>query len=87
MAGGSHAASDHCEPPAGGLVLADVDGAFKRWFDTAPGSIVVLRPDRIVAAVCTPWQLNRTLRALAQRLRIDRDALAAAPAVRIEEAA
>ena len=75
------------EPPAGGIVLADIDGAFKRWFDTAPGSIVVLRPDRVVAAVCTPWQLNRTLRELARRLHIDPDALAPARPVRIEEAA
>jgi 3-(3-hydroxy-phenyl)propionate hydroxylase len=73
------------EPPSGGLVLADVDGAFKRWFDSAPGSIVVLRPDRIVAAVCTPWQLDRTLRVLAQRLSVGPNA--PAPAVRIGETA
>jgi 3-(3-hydroxy-phenyl)propionate hydroxylase len=59
------------EPPHGGIVLADVDGAFKRWFDDAPGGIAVLRPDRIVAAVCQPWELNATLKALAQRLRLD----------------
>jgi 3-(3-hydroxy-phenyl)propionate hydroxylase len=63
------------EPPAGGIVLADVDGAFKRWFDTASGSIVVLRPDRVVAAVCDPWQLGATLRELARRLHIDATAL------------
>jgi 3-(3-hydroxy-phenyl)propionate hydroxylase len=58
------------EPPADGVVLHDADGAFKRWFDAAPGSIVVLRPDRVVAACCTPWQLNRTLRELAARLHL-----------------
>lgn len=58
------------EPPAQGRVLWDIDGTFKRWFDAAPGAIVVLRPDRVVAAVCTPWQLNRTLRTLAARLHL-----------------
>ena len=56
------------EPPAQGRVMADIDGSFKRWFDEAPGAIVVLRPDRVVAAVCTPWQLGETLRELAARV-------------------
>jgi 3-(3-hydroxy-phenyl)propionate hydroxylase len=59
------------EPPQGGVVLSDVDGAFKRWFDEAPGGVVVLRPDRIVAAVCQPWELNDTLRVLADRMQLD----------------
>jgi 3-(3-hydroxy-phenyl)propionate hydroxylase len=75
------------EPPEGGLVLADTDGTFKRWFDAAPGSVVVLRPDRIVAAVCTPWQLDATLRELARRLRIDLSALDAPRTLPLEEAA
>ncbi|MEN9316175.1 MAG: hypothetical protein RIS35_2568 [Pseudomonadota bacterium] len=58
------------EPPVDGSVLADVDGAFKRFFDTAPGSIVVLRPDRVVAAVCQPASLGSTLRTLAGKLRL-----------------
>jgi 3-(3-hydroxy-phenyl)propionate hydroxylase len=60
------------ERPRGGVVLADVDGAFKRWFDEAPGGVVILRPDRIVAAVCKPWELNETLRALADRMHLER---------------
>jgi 3-(3-hydroxy-phenyl)propionate hydroxylase len=64
------------DPPQGGIVLSDVDGAFKRWFDDAPGGIVVLRPDRVVAAVCRPHELNETLRTLAQRMQLD---LSAAP--------
>jgi 3-(3-hydroxy-phenyl)propionate hydroxylase len=59
------------DPPNGGVVLADVDGAFKRWFDEAPGGIVILRPDRIVAAVCKPWELSETLRTLARRMSLD----------------
>jgi 3-(3-hydroxy-phenyl)propionate hydroxylase len=59
------------DPPNGGVVLADVDGAFKRWFDEAPGGIVILRPDRIVAAVCKPWELSETLRTLARRMSLE----------------
>src|SRR4029453_3642577 len=59
------------EPPGGGVGLADVDGAFKRWFDEAPGGIVILRPDRIVAAVCKPWELSETLRTLARRMSLE----------------
>jgi 3-(3-hydroxy-phenyl)propionate hydroxylase len=58
------------EPPSQGLVMSDLDGTFKRWFDDAPGAIVVLRPDRVVAAVCTPWQLGDTLRRLADALSL-----------------
>jgi 3-(3-hydroxy-phenyl)propionate hydroxylase len=59
------------EPPHGGVVLADAEGAFKRWFDEAPGGVVILRPDRIVAAVCKPWELSDTLRDLARRMQLD----------------
>jgi 3-(3-hydroxy-phenyl)propionate hydroxylase len=71
------------EAPQGGVVLADTEGAFKRWFDEAPGGIVILRPDRIVAAVCKPWELSDTLRELARRMQLDlsdRPATAAEPA-------
>ncbi len=54
--------------PAGGEVLGDRDGDFKRWFDGAPGAIIVLRPDRIVAAVCAPWALEQTLVSLASAM-------------------
>ena len=53
------------------MVLADIDGAFKRWFDEAPGGVVILRPDRIVAAVCKPWELSDTLRTLARRMSLE----------------
>jgi len=78
------------EPPQGGIVLADTDGAFKRWFDEAPGGVVIVRPDRIVAAVCKPWELNETLRALADRMHLDRSvapALEQTQVVALREAA
>lgn len=59
------------EPPQGGVVLADTDGAFKRWFDQARGGVVILRPDRVVAAVCKPWELGDTLRELARKMQLD----------------
>jgi 3-(3-hydroxy-phenyl)propionate hydroxylase len=58
------------EAPAGGVVLSDVEGAFKRWFDEAPGGVVILRPDRVVAAVCEPWELSETLKRLARTMSL-----------------
>lgn len=54
--------------PARGQVLADRDGDLRRWFDTAPGSVLMLRPDRVVAAVCMPCELEACLEALAEVL-------------------
>ncbi|MGB3067029.1 MAG: bifunctional 3-(3-hydroxy-phenyl)propionate/3-hydroxycinnamic acid hydroxylase [Ottowia sp.] len=54
--------------PAGGEVLADRDGELRRWFDTAPGSVLLLRPDRVVAAVCMPCELDACLKELAKVL-------------------
>jgi 3-(3-hydroxy-phenyl)propionate hydroxylase len=70
------------EPPAGGMVRSDVDGTFKRWFDTAPGGVVLLRPDRVVAAVCQPWELGSTLRTLAQKMSLQVAGASAAPALK-----
>ena len=56
------------EPPQDGIVVTDRDGDLRRWFDVAPGSVVILRPDRIVAAVCKPCDLDATLDALAKAL-------------------
>jgi 3-(3-hydroxy-phenyl)propionate hydroxylase len=75
------------EPPQGGIVLADTEGAFKRWFDDAAGGVVILRPDRIVAAVCKPWELSDTLRTLAERMQIDRAGAATAAVRELREAA
>jgi 3-(3-hydroxy-phenyl)propionate hydroxylase len=64
------------EPPQNGVVLADVDGSFKRWFDEAPGGVVILRPDRVVAAICKPHELSDTLRLLAGRMHLELSARA-----------
>jgi hypothetical protein len=49
--------------------------------------VVVLRPDRVVAAVCTPWALNRTLRELARRLHVDATRFALPTPIPLQEAA
>jgi len=53
------------EPPRDGIVVHDVEGAFKRCFDDLAGGVVILRPDRVVAAVCKSYELSDTLRRLA----------------------
>ncbi|QJW85833.1 hypothetical protein HK414_16260 [Ramlibacter terrae] len=58
------------EPPAGGIVVADAEGGFRAWFDAAPGSVVVLRPDKVVAAVCNPCELDDVLAQLARVLHL-----------------
>src|SRR5690606_11229408 len=58
-------------PPRDGMVLGDIDGSCKRWFDDITGSVIILRPDRIVAAACQPWQLNDVLRQLSRRMHIN----------------
>jgi 3-(3-hydroxy-phenyl)propionate hydroxylase len=39
-------------------VVGDEGGELKTWFDGQGGSVVVLRPDRFVAAVCRPLDLS-----------------------------
>jgi 3-(3-hydroxy-phenyl)propionate hydroxylase len=49
----------------GSLVLEDVDGAFRDWLLARPGEeVIVLRPDRYVAAVCDRQGLESTTQAL-----------------------
>lgn len=57
------------EAPGAGegvTVVGDVTGALKRWFDTRPTPVVVLRPDRFVAAACLVQETSATLDALAR---------------------
>jgi 3-(3-hydroxy-phenyl)propionate hydroxylase len=39
---------EEAEPDDGVLVVGDVDGSLKRWFDAHPESVLLVRPDRIV---------------------------------------
>jgi 3-(3-hydroxy-phenyl)propionate hydroxylase len=47
------------------VAVEDVDGAFRDWLLSRPGDeIIVLRPDRYVAAVCDRHRLESTTEAL-----------------------
>ncbi|WP_084545062.1 bifunctional 3-(3-hydroxy-phenyl)propionate/3-hydroxycinnamic acid hydroxylase [Derxia gummosa] len=48
------------------LVVGDEQGRLKEWFGSHPGAVVVLRPDRFVAAICHPVRINETLAAVAR---------------------
>jgi 3-(3-hydroxy-phenyl)propionate hydroxylase len=59
-------------PPTGTMAetLEDVDGAFRDWLLAAPQrSIIVLRPDRYVAATCAPAELEDTTRQLRRLMK------------------
>ncbi len=54
----------------GTVVLDDVDGAFRDWLSSNPSrEVIVLRPDRYVAAACQRDRLIEITRSLAARLR------------------
>jgi len=46
------------------------DGALKDWFDLRRGSVVVLRPDKVVAAICEASNISETIHRLADRLSL-----------------
>ncbi|MDB5840155.1 MAG: 3-(3-hydroxy-phenyl)propionate hydroxylase [Herminiimonas sp.] len=46
-------------------LIADAQGRLKEWFGSHPSSVVFLRPDRFVAAMCKPQQVDATTAALA----------------------
>ncbi|MBN3812015.1 bifunctional 3-(3-hydroxy-phenyl)propionate/3-hydroxycinnamic acid hydroxylase [Paraburkholderia sp. Ac-20347] len=74
--------------PADVLAIGDVQGRLKDWFSRLPESVVLLRPDRFVAGVCTPQQVSDAIVELAGKLGMSdaavndaavNDARAAAP--------
>lgn len=58
--------------PAGVTMIGDAQGRLKEWFGKQPSAIVFLRPDRFVAAMCTPQQIDATTRSLAAVLHIEK---------------
>ncbi|HKT92160.1 MAG TPA: bifunctional 3-(3-hydroxy-phenyl)propionate/3-hydroxycinnamic acid hydroxylase [Paraburkholderia sp.] len=54
--------------PEGVLALGDAQGRLKDWFSRLPESVVLLRPDRFVAGVCTPQQVSDAIVELAGKL-------------------
>ncbi|WP_425310528.1 bifunctional 3-(3-hydroxy-phenyl)propionate/3-hydroxycinnamic acid hydroxylase [Ammonicoccus fulvus] len=49
---------------SGSLVVGDLDGSLKGWFDTRGMGVVFLRPDRFVAAACLAQDAPRALDSL-----------------------
>jgi 3-(3-hydroxy-phenyl)propionate hydroxylase len=45
--------------------IEDVDNTFSDWIDAHPGSVLVLRPDRYIAAQCSPDELPEVTRRFA----------------------
>jgi 3-(3-hydroxy-phenyl)propionate hydroxylase len=62
--------SFHADVPDGVIAIGDIDGRLKDWFTRVPESVVVLRPDRFVAAMCSPQQVSQTVRELADKLAL-----------------
>jgi 3-(3-hydroxy-phenyl)propionate hydroxylase len=51
------------EPDDTVLVVGDLDGSLKRWFDARPESVLLLRPDRIVAGASPAYAASDMVRA------------------------
>jgi 3-(3-hydroxy-phenyl)propionate hydroxylase len=56
--------------PQGILALGDVSGRLKDWFGQQPHSIVLLRPDRFIAGMCSPQQVSQSILMLADKLAL-----------------
>ncbi|KWI48337.1 bifunctional 3-(3-hydroxy-phenyl)propionate/3-hydroxycinnamic acid hydroxylase [Burkholderia pseudomultivorans] len=56
--------------PADVLAIGDATGRLKDWFSRLPESVVLLRPDRFVAGVCTPQQVSAAILELAVKLGV-----------------
>lgn len=52
----------------GVITLGDTQGRLKEWFGKQTKSIVFVRPDRFVAALCSPQEVSAVTAALARKL-------------------
>ncbi len=69
----------HQDERHGVISVGDPGNRLKDWFARQPQSVVFVRPDRFVAAQCSPQQVELTTRALAEVLAMPLQAAAAAP--------
>jgi 3-(3-hydroxy-phenyl)propionate hydroxylase len=60
----------HDDVPDGVIAIGDVNGRMKEWFARVPESVVLLRPDRFVAGMCTPQQVSAHIGELARKLTL-----------------
>ncbi|GAA4026708.1 bifunctional 3-(3-hydroxy-phenyl)propionate/3-hydroxycinnamic acid hydroxylase [Actimicrobium antarcticum] len=56
--------------PEGVTIVADTDGRLKEWFGNHSASVVFLRPDRFVAGMCLPQQIDAMSLSLEQALHV-----------------
>lgn len=63
----------------GVIAIGDLGNRLKAWFAQQPNSVVFMRPDRFVAATCTPQQVDDTTRALAAVMAMPLVSLTAQP--------
>jgi len=54
--------------PEGVIAIGDASGRLKDWFTRVPESVVLLRPDRFVAGMCSPQEVSRSITGLAGKL-------------------
>jgi 3-(3-hydroxy-phenyl)propionate hydroxylase len=54
----------------GVTVIGDAQGRLKAWFSAQPDGVVILRPDRFVAATCAPQELSACIARLAGALHV-----------------
>ncbi|MCT1436674.1 bifunctional 3-(3-hydroxy-phenyl)propionate/3-hydroxycinnamic acid hydroxylase [Brachybacterium paraconglomeratum] len=56
------------------IVLGDVSGRFKQWFDTGATPLLVIRPDRFIAAATMPQLAGRAIESLAHAVGLRAEA-------------
>ena len=66
-------------------VVADIAGRLKEWFGAQAGSVAILRPDRFLAALCGPQDIDAVTQALAPRLAASLRRTSAIPAMPMQE--
>lgn len=62
------------EYPANVVVVGDITGGLKKWFDDRPTPVLFLRPDRFVAAAVLAQDAPRALKALLKALSFNEGA-------------
>jgi len=60
----------HDDVPADVIAIGDANGRLKEWFSRVPESVVLLRPDRFVAGLCTPQQVSTYIADLGTKLNL-----------------
>jgi 3-(3-hydroxy-phenyl)propionate hydroxylase len=60
----------HDDVPEDVIALGDIDGRLKDWFARIEESVVLLRPDRFVASMCSPQCASDHVLQLAEKLAL-----------------